>query len=346
MTVDERYMARCIQLARCGQLHAAPNPMVGAVVVHDGHIIGEGFHICAGGPHAEVNALASVTRKDLLHTSTLYVSLEPCAHFGRTPPCADLIIHSGIRRVVVGCIDPYSEVSGRGIARLRTAGINVETGILEKECLRLNSKFFTFHTQNRPYITLKWAQSADGYIDYVRGKDIGDAYTFSTPRTSLMVHHMRAVYDAILVGWRTVLVDDPLLTNRLWSGGNPLRLVIDRKGQLPSCVRIFADGKPTRVYGERIHTYGNNVSSCVLNFERDVINQILTDLRKLGVQSLLVEGGAYTLNSFIKSDAWDSIRVEFSNVILGNGVRAPLMPIGDISEHYIDGHYIVNIWRH
>lgn len=235
MTTDEKYMARCIQLARNGFYGAAPNPMVGAVIVHEGKIIGEGYHIRCGEAHAEVNAICSVYNPELLKDSTIYVSLEPCSHYGKTPPCADLIIEKGIPRVVVGCTDPFARVFGRGIRKLRDAGIEVTVGVLEKECLALNRRFIRFHLHHRPYITLKWAESADGYMDRPRTDFRTEKpYAFSTPYTQMLVHGLRAGQQAILVGRQTALADDPSLTNRLWPGRSPLRLVIDRGGTLPS----------------------------------------------------------------------------------------------------------------
>ena len=213
MTEDEKYMARCIQLARCGQNHAAPNPMVGAVIVADGRIIGEGYHIRCGEAHAEVNAVRSVHPEDekFLKQSTIYVSLEPCSHYGKTPPCADLIIACGIPRVVVGCVDPFSEVSGRGIRKLRDAGINVTVGVLEKECLALNRRFIINHTEKRPYVILKWAQSSDGFIDRHRSSSDEPPVVFSNAHTSMLVHRQRAGVQAIMVGRRTALLDNPSL---------------------------------------------------------------------------------------------------------------------------------------
>ena len=222
MECDIKFMRRCIQLAKCGEAGAPPNPMVGAVIVCDGRIIGEGFHRRCGGPHAEVNAINSVQDKHLLCRSTIYVSLEPCAHYGKTPPCADLIIKSGIPRVIIGCTDPFAKVNGLGIKKLQDAGCEVQVGVLEEECRELNRRFFTFHHEHRPWITLKWAQSKDGII----GGD--ERITFSNALTQTLVHRLRARRQAILVGTKTALMDDPTLTTRYWSGPNPLRLTIDR----------------------------------------------------------------------------------------------------------------------
>ena len=224
MIDDEKFMRRCIQLARNGRQNAKPNPMVGAVIVYDGRIIGEGYHVRCGEGHAEVNAFASVRPEDepLLKEATMYVSLEPCSHYGKTPPCADLIIKKGVRRVVVGCIDEFAEVQGRGIRKLQDAGIDVTVGVLEKECRAMNRRFFTFHREQRPYIILKWAQTANGFID-----DHGHALTISTPFTQMLSHKLRAEEDAILIGRVTDNREHPLLTTRHWPGHNPKRLVVD-----------------------------------------------------------------------------------------------------------------------
>ena len=288
MTDDEKYMMRCLQLARHGEFTTAPNPMVGAVIVHEGRIIGEGWHRRYGGPHAEVNAVRSVRPEDeaLLPHSTIYVSLEPCSHWGKTPPCAELLAEKGFRRVVVGCTDPNEKVAGRGIARLREAGAEVVVGVLEEECKRLNRKFMTQHTLHRPYITLKWAESADGFIDRhreSRAKD-GDAVKFSTPWTQMLVHRLRASHEAILVGRRTWELDQPSLTTRLWPGKDAERLILSASATS---------------LAERIS----------------------------GFQSILVEGGAHTLQSFIDADLWDEVVIERSDIILGDGVKAPVFPL-------------------
>ena len=289
MTEDEKYMHRCIQLARNGQQNAKPNPMVGAVIVSaDGRIIGEGYHVRCGEGHAEVNAFASVCSEDepLLPGATMYVSLEPCSHYGKTPPCADLIIKKGVRRVVVGCIDEFAEVQGRGIQKLRDAGITVEVGVLEKECKELNRRFFTFHRDKRPYIILKWAQTANGFID-----DHFKPVQISSDFTKMLSHKLRAEEDAILVGRVTEERDHPQLTVRDWRGPDPKRLVIDR--------------------------------SHPLNLE---------SLHAHNIQSLIVEGGAQTLNSFLKKSLWDEIRVETNlSMAVTEGTRAPQLPANAIA---------------
>ena len=329
MDYELKYMLRCIQLALCGEAGAAPNPMVGAVIVCDGRIIGEGYHRRCGGPHAEVNAIASVRDKQLLRRSTIYVSLEPCAHFGKTPPCADLIVRSGIPRVVIGCTDPFAKVNGLGIKKLRDAGCEVEVGVLEQECRHLNRRFFTFHQQRRPWITLKWAQSKDGYISPLPAPPLGECRNaaaplfsgneallqrgsgegafFSNALTQTLVHRLRARHQAILVGTRTAIVDNPSLTTRLWPGPDPLRLTIDRHDSLPPTLRLKDGSVPTVIYSH------------------ETIPEILDDLYGRGIQSLLVEGGARLLQSFIDAGLWDEARIETAPFALGTGVAAPAL---------------------
>ena len=310
---DINYMHRCIQLAKCGEAGAPPNPMVGAVIVCDGRIIGEGFHRRCGGPHAEVNAINSVQDKHLLSRSTIYVSLEPCAHYGKTPPCADLIIKSGIPRVIIGCTDPFTKVNGLGIKKLQDAGCKVRVGVLEEECRELNRRFFTFHQEHRPWITLKWAQSKDGYIN---GK-------FSNALTQTLVHRLRAQSGAILVGTRTALLDNPTLTTRYWSGPNPLRLTIDRHNILPPTLHIKDGSTPTHIYHE------------------ESIGEILQDLYSRGIQSLLVEGGAKLLQSFIDKGLWDEARIETAPFCLDEGVAAPILKNEQLrSEQNIGGNIV------
>ena len=310
-------MRRCLQLARCGEAGAPPNPMVGAVIVCDSRIIGEGYHRRCGGPHAEVNAINSVKERDLLSRSTIYVSLEPCAHYGKTPPCADLIIETGIRRVVIGCTDSFAKVNGLGIKKLREAGCEVQVGVLEQECRELNRRFFTFHEKHRPWIILKWAQSNDGFI----GKD--ERVILSNALTQTLVHRLRARSGAILVGTNTALQDNPTLTTRLWPGPNPLRLTIDRNGILPSTLHLKDNSTPTVIYSH------------------ESIEEILADLYARGIQSLLVEGGAKLLQSFIDKGLWDEARIETAPLCLGQGTKAPTLKDEQLkSKQNIDGHII------
>ena len=322
MDFELKYMQRCLQLACLGETGAPPNPMVGAVIVCQGLIIGEGWHRRCGGPHAEVNAIASVRQPELLTESTLYVNLEPCSHYGKTPPCADLIIEKRIPRVVVGCIDTFAKVCGQGVRRLREAGVEVVTGVLEKECRELNRRFFTFHEKQRPWLTLKWAQSEDGFIDRLCTAS-ETPQQFSTPFTQTLVHRLRARHQAILVGTKTALRDNPSLTNRLWTGSTPLRLVIDRHNILPKNLRLFDDSAPTEVLST-----GN-------------LREILSDLHRRGIQSLLVEGGAQLLQSFLDEGLWNEARVEVAPFRLQKGVVAPqIAPSHLLREEEVDGHKI------
>ena len=325
MTKDEKYISRCLQLARNGLCNTAPNPMVGAVIVHHDTIIGEGYHIRCGEAHAEVNATRSVKDESLLGESTIYVSLEPCSHHGKTPPCADLIIEKGIPRVVVGCMDPFSLVAGRGIEKLRKAGIEVTVGVLEEECRHLIRRFITFNTHQRPYITLKWAESADGFIDIKRTG--GNPVILSSPLTAMLAHKKRAEHDAILVGRRTALLDNPSLSTRNWYGKNPIRLVIDKDLTLPKDLHVF-DGKiRTLVFTRKAASQPNPLTEYILlDFDRDILPQIFEVLYQNKIQSLLVEGGSILLQAFIDSGLWDEIYIERTPLLLNDGVQAPSIP--------------------
>ena len=322
MTKDEKYIARCIQLAKNACCNAAPNPMVGAVIVHNGTIIGEGYHIRCGKPHAEVNAIRSVKDESLLKESTIYVSLEPCSHYGKTPPCADLIIEKGIPEVVIGCMDPFSMVAGRGIEKLRKAGVKVTVGVLEEECRQLIRRFITFNTRKRPYITLKWAESADGFID--KNREGGSPVLLSTPLTSMIVHKRRAEHDAILVGRKTALLDNPSLTTRNWFGKDPVRLVIDKNLTLPKQLHLF-DGKArTLVFTQQNETNHHPLIEYIhIDFNQNILPQIMDVLYNLKVQSLMVEGGTLLLQSFINEGLWDEAYIETSPIRLNEGVKAP-----------------------
>ena len=343
MEENEKYMRRCIQLAANGLCRTAPNPMVGAVVVCDGRIIGEGYHVRCGEAHAEVNAIRSVADPSLLRRSTLYVSLEPCSHYGKTPPCADLIIEKQIPRIVVGCLDPFPQVAGRGIRKLRDAGREVTVGVLEQECRRLLRRFITFHTLHRPYVTLKWAQSADGFIDIRRTG--GVPARLSDDYTLMLVHKRRAEHSAILVGTRTALLDNPSLTVRRWYGPSPVRVTIDRRGTLPEDLHLFDGTVRTLVFTETPRPGRPNVEYVPADFSRPLLPQLLASLYERNLQSLLVEGGAATLQAFIDAGLWDEAFVETSPRRLPGGVAAPLLnkeKISDTEQHF--GRYIRHYW--
>lgn len=325
-------MQRCIQLARLGAGSVAPNPMVGSVLVYDDRIIGEGYHELYGKAHAEVNCIKSVREEDLplIEKSTLYVSLEPCAHYGKTPPCADLIIEKKIPHVVVGCRDSFVEVDGKGIQKLRAAGIKVEVGILEKECLELNKRFFTFHTQHRPYIILKWAQTHNGII----GSYTKERLMISNQASNHLVHQWRSQEAAIMVGTRTAVLDNPSLTTRLWPGANPLRIVVDMNLSLPLTLQLFDNAAPTLVFNQQRNSIDDfkdksfivNKQTAWYQLAADVsmVPQVLNALYQLNIQSLVVEGGARLIQSFIDEALWDEARVITNeSLFVEEGVPAP-----------------------
>ncbi|MDL2282565.1 bifunctional diaminohydroxyphosphoribosylaminopyrimidine deaminase/5-amino-6-(5-phosphoribosylamino)uracil reductase RibD [Parabacteroides sp. OttesenSCG-928-G06] len=339
------YMMRCLELARKGKGFTSPNPMVGAVIVHDGRIIGEGFHRKVGEAHAEVNAIASVRDRSLLRSSTLYVNLEPCSHWGRTPPCAELIIEQHIPRVVIGSLDPFPEVSGRGVSRLLQAGVEVKTGILEEEARSLNRTFMTFQEKKRPYIYLKWAESADGFIDRHRSDANSPAVVFSTPATRRLVHQLRAETDAVLVGTRTALLDNPSLTLRHWAGRPPLRVVIDRHLVIPSHYHLLDDTVPTLVFTARETASTAHTTYILIDDNRPLLPQVLHYLYTHKIHSLLVEGGSSLLTSFLKEGLWDEARIETAPFCLQAGVKAPRitdspLPFFQQDSYQADGNHI------
>ncbi len=316
-------MKRCIELAKCGFGNASPNPMVGSVIVCDGKIIGEGWHRKCGEAHAEVNAVNSVKDKSLLKKSTIYVSLEPCAHVGRTPACADMIIREEIPNIVVGSIDPFEKVAGKGIEKLRAAGRNVKSGILKDECDWQNRRFFTFHTEKRPYIILKWAQTADGFIDNIRTDNSQKPLAITNRHFNTLVHKWRTQEDAILVGTNTVLLDNPNLTNRHWQGRNPVRICIDKKLKLPTSSNIFNSQAKTIIINSQKNSVEGNLHFCQIDFDKNIIPQILEVLYQHEIQSVIIEGGTQTLNSFISQNCWDEARIFTSAQKIANGVKAP-----------------------
>ena len=340
----EKYIARCIEIAKRGEYYVAPNPMVGAVLVGNGEILAEGWHEQYGGPHAEVNCFRNLDMSSYLHIDmskcTLFVSLEPCSHYGKTPPCAKLIIEKGVGKVVVGMLDPNPLVAGKGVAMLREAGIEVEVGVLENECRELNKRFLCLHEKHRPYVILKWAQTADGYIDVRRSNvrstkeaengqgetHLNGALAISTMKTKEMVHKMRAENMAIMVGTNTVIMDNPRLLNTHWEGRNPIRVTIDRHGRIPADARIFGPEAETIVYRERTDW-----------------PFITGDLAKRGIHSILVEGGTTLLNHILETGIWDEIHVEVApEITIGEGVAAPAITLPERYEE-VDGHRLYTI---
>lgn len=320
---DGKYMARCIQLAYNGKGCVSPNPMVGAVIVYEGRVIGEGYHRCYGKAHAEVNAIRSVKDERLLAQSTLYVNLEPCSHYGKTPPCSKLIIEKKIPRVVVGTLDPFPEVAGRGVAMLRAAGVQVNVGILEEEALELNKRFFYFHKNRSPYIILKWAETADGFMDRRRTNPALPPLFISTPSSQRLVHKLRSEVDAIMVGRNTAYLDNPALTVRKWEGKNPVRVLVDRKLKISATSKLYDGSAPTLIFTETLpgETFPN-VDFVQIDPDENGLSRVKTELYRRGIQSLLVEGGPLLLNEFIRQGV-NEIRVETSNFCIGEGVPAP-----------------------
>ena len=323
------YIAHCIEIARRGEYFVAPNPMVGAVLVDEnGTILAEGWHEKYGEGHAEVNCfrhLETSKYRDLeMSKCTLFVSLEPCSHYGKTPPCAKLIIEKGVGRVVVGMLDPNPLVAGKGVQMLRDAGIEVIVGVLENECRELNKRFLCLHEKHRPYVILKWAQTSDGFIDIKRTS--GSPIKISTPATKEIVHRMRAENMAIMVGTNTVLLDNPRLLNTHWTGRNPIRVTIDRHNRIPADARIFSDDSETIVYRDRTDW-----------------PFITEDLAKRNIHSILVEGGTTLLNHILETGIWDEIHVEVApELTIGDGVKAPQIPLPDTFET-VDGHRLYTI---
>lgn len=318
---DEFYIQRCIELALKGKGFVAPNPMVGAVIVHQGKIIGEGFHEKCGQAHAEVNAVNSVSDKSLLSEATLYVSLEPCAHFGKTPPCSDLIVHHQLKRVVIGCVDTFSEVSGKGIEKLKSAGIDTTVGVLESECRNLNKRFFTFHEKKRPYIILKWAQTSDGFMDKTREpKELGINW-ITQSETKKLVHQWRAEEAAVLVGKQTAVNDNPHLTVREAKGQHPIRIVLDSQLEISENAHLFSNEAPTIVLNGVQSNIHNNIEW--IKVDELTPENILNVLYQKNIQSLIIEGGKQVLESFLASNLWDEARVLVGTTTYENGLPAP-----------------------
>lgn len=332
---DEFFMRRCLQLAALGAGTAAPNPMVGAVVVCDGAIIGEGYHHRCGEAHAEVNAIAAVKNPELLCRSTIYVSLEPCSHYGKTPPCADLIISRKIPNVVVGMVDPFGKVNGNGINKLRAVGCNVKVGVLEDECRELNRAFITFHTKKRPYVILKWAESADGFIDGERSPENNHPIWLTNDACRALVHRWRAESGAIMVGYNTALLDNPQLNVRAWTGRDPLRIVTDRTLQLPDNLHIFDHSQPTWRLNTINDNSSENLQNVLLPWGDAMLPALMQRLYDAQINQLIVEGGTRLLQSFIDAGLWDEALIFKSPVVLGGGVAAPAISGLTVSKEMI-----------
>jgi len=319
-------MLRCIELAKMGAGNVSPNPMVGCVIVYNNKIIGEGYHKKHGEAHAEVNAISSVTNADDLKKSTIYVSLEPCAHYGKTPPCSDLIVEKQIPKVVIGSIDPFAKVAGKGIEKLKKAGIEVEVGVLTKDCDELNKRFFTFHKKKRPFIILKWAQTLDGFIDIDRSVENFGEPTWITGQEALIrVHEMRAEEDAIMVGTNTAEKDNPSLTVRHCEGQNPLRIVFDKNLRLSHQLNLFDQSTPTLVINTSKSFVERNTEHIQIDFTKNILQQILKVLHNKNCLSLIVEGGKLLLETFIAENLWDEAHVFTGYKNFGTGITAPLL---------------------
>ncbi|MCW9038619.1 bifunctional diaminohydroxyphosphoribosylaminopyrimidine deaminase/5-amino-6-(5-phosphoribosylamino)uracil reductase RibD [Altibacter sp.] len=336
LSKHETYMMRCVQLARNGLGTSYPNPLVGSVIVHNDRIIGEGWHYKSGMAHAEVNAIESVREKHFVKEATLYVSLEPCSHYGKTPPCANLIIDSGIKKVVVGTLDPNPMVAGRGIQKLMEAGCDVLVGVASEACEELNKRFFTYHTKKRPYIFLKWAQTEDRYVAPSKELRTSKAPYWITGKAARQwSHKLRAEEQSILVGTQTVLDDDPGLTTRDWTGPSPLRIVIDRNLIIPETATVFKGDAETLIITEKEKEDTTTVQYATISFSENLPKQICEILHAHKVQSVIVEGGARTLESFIALDLWDEAYIFTGNGRFTSGILAPILSGRLLSEKKI-----------
>lgn len=347
--LHEDFMFRCLQLAALGAGYVPPNPMVGAVLIYNNKIIGEGYHEIFGKEHAEVNCISSVKQADvhLIKDAVLYVSLEPCNHFGKTPPCTDLIIRNKIQKVVIGCQDIYSKVNGTGIEKLRNNNVEVITGVLEKECKALNKRFFTYHLLHRPYIILKWAQTADNKIAYNSDKRL----LISNNMSNKLVHKWRSEEAGILVGTKTALKDNPFLTNRLWNGKSPVRLIIDLDLKLPSTLNIFNNVAPTIIFN--LHKNDSEISEFLNNqvyyyqlAKTKIVQQILDACYTLNIQSIIVEGGQKLLQSFIDENLWDEARIITNQkLFIGEGLTAPVILNAELRSQEFYNEDFISIYN-
>lgn len=339
MELHEKFMHRAIELAELGRGSVSPNPIVGCIIVHDGDIIGEGFHEYYGGPHAEPNAIRSIKDPSLIKSSTAYVSLEPCAHWGKTPPCANLLVDVGIKKVVIGAVDSNPLVGGKGIQILREAGIEVLSGVLEEKVRKQNIRFFTFMEKKRPYIILKWAQTVDGFV----ARENYDSKWISNPYSRQLVHKWRSEEDAILVGTLTAQYDNPKLNVRNWTGKNPIRVVIDRHLNLNPGLFLFDGTQHTLCYNQ-VKDELNPHSEKILLKEGFDLEDILQDLYERKIQSLIVEGGAQVLKKFLEKELWDEARVFTGNIAFGNGIPSPIVPGQIVKQYDVQGD-LLTIWH-
>lgn len=341
MKIQEKYIKRCIELAKNGLGTTYPNPMVGSVIVYDGKIIGEGWHKKAGEPHAEVNAINSVKDKSLLQKATIYVSLEPCSHFGKTPPCCNLIIENKIPNVVIGTVDSNVKVAGNGIKKLIEAGIQVNVGVLEKECNDLNKRFFTFHEKKRPYIILKWAQSQDGFIAPSEKLEKKPVW-ITNPYSRQMVHKWRSEEQAILVGTQTVIDDNPKLDTRDWAGDNPIRLALDQNNRIPENSQILNNQVKTILFSKsKTAVIKENTTFECIDFQKNVAKQIVESLYEHQIQSVIIEGGSQTLQTFIDAKLWDEARVFIGNIHFTNGKKKPQLVSKEAEKQYIGADELI-----
>lgn len=330
----ELYMQRCIDLATNGAGYVAPNPLVGCVMVHHDKIIGEGFHRKYGEPHAEVNAIQSVKDISSLSECQLYVNLEPCSHYGKTPPCADLIIEKKIPEVIIGTVDPYEEVSGSGIQKLREAGIKVTINVLKEECAELNKRFFTYHLKKRPFIILKWAQTKDGFIAPLHNKN-NTIHRISNTYSHQLVHKWRSEEQAIMVGANTALHDNPQLTVRHWTGKNPVRVTIDKNRSLAENLNLFDSSAPTLIFNEDKEEKKENIAYKKIDFSKNILLQVSEKLYQEKINSILIEGGAKLINLFLQENLWDEARIFTSDSFLKEGIPAPELNISPMKSQFI-----------
>ncbi|WP_163394565.1 bifunctional diaminohydroxyphosphoribosylaminopyrimidine deaminase/5-amino-6-(5-phosphoribosylamino)uracil reductase RibD [Flavobacterium limi] len=348
MNIHEKYIKRCIELAQNGFGTTYPNPMVGSVIVYENKIIGEGWHKKAGQPHAEVNAIRSVKDKSLLKNATIYVSLEPCSHFGKTPPCSDLIIEHKIPNVVIGTVDPNEKVAGKGIKKIIESGSNVIVGVLENECYELNKRFFTFHNKKRPYIILKWAESQDGFL--APEKEINQERKpvwITSQYSRQLVHKWRSEEQAILVGTQTVIDDNPKLNVRDWSANNPVRVVLDQNNRISKDSFVFDDSVKTILFTKsEISFPTENTTFEVIDFKQNIIPQILAVLFENQIQSIIIEGGLQTLQSFIDENIWDEARIFTGKSSFQKGTKAPVLSKKNITKTYIQNDELIYVINH